>query len=159
MRDPETFKLYWVNPEDVSSAIVNESAGKEIDSYYKNVALNLQDMTTVDTRKLANTTANGTARYTTPKKVMQEYTLWLLKQNMTEYAVDSKHVVHMALSDGMNVNWPFGNSILESVFKVYKQKELLEDLIIIHVQRATERRVSHIDVGNMPTKQWHLLSV
>ena len=34
LRDPETFKLYWVNPEDVSSAIVNESAGKEIDSHY-----------------------------------------------------------------------------------------------------------------------------
>ena len=71
---------------------------------------------------------------------------------MTEYAVDSKHVVHMALSDGMNVNWPSGNSILESVFKVYKQKELLEDSIIIYrVQRAPERRVFYIDVGNMPS--------
>ena len=61
LRDPETFKLYWVNPEDVSSAIVNESAGKEIDQYIvKNIALNLQDMVAVDTRKLKNTTENGT---------------------------------------------------------------------------------------------------
>ena len=38
-----------------------------------------------------------------------------------------------------------------SVFKVYKQKELLEDSIIIYrVQRAPERRVFYIDVGNMP---------
>ena len=153
LRDPETFKLYWVNPEDVSSAIVNESAGKEIDQYImKNVALNLQDMTTVDTRKLQNTTANGTAGYTTPAKGNAGVYHGGYQQNMTEYAVDSKHVVHLALSDGMNVNWPFGNSILESVFKVYKQKELLEDSIIIYrVQRAPERRVFYIDVGNMPS--------
>ena len=38
------------------------------------------------------------------------------------------------------------------MFKVYKQKELLEDAIIIYrVQRAPERRVFYIDVGNMPT--------
>ena len=42
--------------------------------------------------------------------------------------------------------------MLESVFKVYKQKELLEDAIIIYrVQRAPERRVFYIDVGNMPS--------
>jgi hypothetical protein len=34
---------------------------------------------------------------------------------------------------------------------VYKQKELLEDSIVIYrVQRAPERRVFYIDVGNMP---------
>ena len=48
--------------------------------------------------------------------------------------------------------FPFGQSVLEQVFKVYKQKELLEDAIIIYrVQRAPERRVFYIDVGNMPT--------
>ena len=41
---------------------------KKLTHIIKNVALNLQDMTTVDTRKLANTTANGTAGYTTPAK-------------------------------------------------------------------------------------------
>jgi hypothetical protein len=42
--------------------------------------------------------------------------------------------------------------MLEPVFKVYKQKELLEDSIIIYrVQRAPERRVFYIDVGDMPT--------
>ena len=38
------------------------------------------------------------------------------------------------------------------MFKVYKQKELLEDAILIYrVQRAPERRVFYIDVGNMQT--------
>ena len=36
--------------------------------------------------------------------------------------------------------------------KVYKQKELLEDAIIIYrIQRAPERRIFYVDVGNMPS--------
>jgi hypothetical protein len=51
----------------------------------------------------------------------------------------------------METTWPFGNSILDPVFKIFKQKELLEDAIIIYrVHRAPERRVFFIDVGNMP---------
>jgi hypothetical protein len=42
--------------------------------------------------------------------------------------------------------------LLENIFKVFKQKELLEDAIIIYrVQRAPERRVFYVDVGNMPS--------
>jgi hypothetical protein len=38
------------------------------------------------------------------------------------------------------------------VFKVFKQKELLEDAILIYrIQRAPERRIFYIDVGNMPS--------
>ena len=60
-------------------------------------------------------------------------------------------MVHMSLTEGMDHNWPFGVSILEPIFKVFKQKELLEDSIIIYrVHRAPERRVFFIDVGNMP---------
>jgi hypothetical protein len=56
------------------------------------------------------------------------------------------------LSEGLDNNYPFGNSLLENIFKVYKQKELLEDAILIYrIQRAPERRVFHIDVGNMPS--------
>jgi hypothetical protein len=67
-------------------------------------------------------------------------------------AVDAEHVVHLSLSEGMDANWPFGNSILESIYKVYKQKELLEDSVIIYrVQRAPERRVFYIDTGSLPT--------
>ena len=154
IRDPETYKLYWVNPEDVSKAIVNESTGKEIDQYImKNVSLNVQDLVVVDTRKLNNTTANGTSGYTTPAKGNAGIYNGGMSGSTsnTEYAVDASNVIHIALSDGMSVNWPFGISILESIFKVYKQKELLEDSIIIYrVQRAPERRVFYVDVGNMP---------
>jgi len=67
-------------------------------------------------------------------------------------AINAEHVLHLSLSEGLDNNYPFGNSLLESIFKVYKQKELLEDAIIIYrTQRAPERRVFYIDVGNMPS--------
>jgi len=68
-----------------------------------------------------------------------------------EFGIDSDHIVHLSMTEGMDNNWPFGTSILDSIFKIYKQKELLEDAIIIYrVQRAPERRVFYIDTGNMP---------
>ena len=73
-------------------------------------------------------------------------------QDANETAIDAEHVVHLSMSEGLDQNFPFGNSLLESIFKVYKQKELLEDAIIIYrVQRAPERRVFYVDVGNMPS--------
>jgi hypothetical protein len=72
--------------------------------------------------------------------------------NQKENAINSEHMIHLSLSEGLDQNFPFGNSLLENVFKVYKQKELLEDAILIYrIQRAPERRVFHIDVGNMPS--------
>lgn len=67
-------------------------------------------------------------------------------------------VVRFSLNDDMSDQAPFGQSVLSSVYRVQKQKELLEDAIVIYrVQRAPERRVFYIDVGKMPpqrTKQY-----
>ncbi len=69
---------------------------------------------------------------------------------MNEATLDAKHVVHCSLNEGLDVFWPFGRSILEQIYKVYKQKELLEDAILIYrVSRAPERRVFKIDVGQL----------
>jgi len=66
--------------------------------------------------------------------------------------------VRFTLNDDMSDQAPFGESVLSSVYRVQKQKELLEDAIVIYrVQRAPERRVFYIDVGKMPpqrTKQY-----
>ena len=71
---------------------------------------------------------------------------------MNETCLDAKHVVHLSLNEGLDTFWPFGKSILENIWKVFKQKELLEDSILIYrVQRAPERRIFKIDVGNMPS--------
>jgi hypothetical protein len=45
---------------------------------------------------------------------------------------------------------PFGESVLEKVFKVWRQMTLLEDSVIVYrVIRAPERRIYYIDVGNL----------
>jgi hypothetical protein len=73
-------------------------------------------------------------------------------ENQNQYAIDARHVIHISMSEGLDNNYPFGNSLMESIFKVFKQKELLEDAILIYrIQRAPERRVFYIDVGNMPS--------
>ncbi len=65
--------------------------------------------------------------------------------------VDAKEVVRFTLNDDMSDTAPFGESVLRPVYRAHKQKELLEDAIIIYrVQRAPERRVFYIDVGKMP---------
>lgn len=45
---------------------------------------------------------------------------------------------------------PFGESILERVFTVWRQMTLLEDAVVIYrVVRAPERKIYYIDVGNL----------
>lgn len=74
-------------------------------------------------------------------------------QNSNE-AVDTftaDQVIRFTLNDEMSESAPFGESILRAVYRAYKQKELLEDAIIIYrIQRAPERRVFHVDVGKLP---------
>jgi hypothetical protein len=49
---------------------------------------------------------------------------------------------------------PFGESVLRPVYRSHKQKELLEDSVLIYrIQRAPERRVFYIDVGKMPPQR------
>lgn len=75
----------------------------------------------------------------------------------TEF-VDANQFIRFTLNNDMSQIAPFGESILASVYRAHKQKEMLEDAIIIYrVVRAPERRVFYIDVGKMPaqrTKQY-----
>jgi hypothetical protein len=165
VRDPENFKLYWVDMVKVIKVIVNESEGKLPEQYViKDLNINLQNLTVAqktNTDFAANPTTGlggtgggggaGGGGYTVPSMPYNtsgsRFTL-----GQAESAIDSNHIVHLSLTEGLDRFWPFGQSILENVFKVYKQKELLEDAILIYrVQRAPERRMFKIDVGNMPS--------
>lgn len=74
-------------------------------------------------------------------------------QHETEI-VSAKEIVRFSLNDDMSDTQPFGESVLRPVYRSHKQKELLEDAIIIYrVQRAPERRVFYIDVGKMPPQR------
>lgn len=162
VRDPETFKLYWVDMTKVMKVIVNESEGKEPEQYViMDINPNLQNLsvaqkTTSDFNVSGGTGLGGTGGgaasqgYTVPSSQNTSGSRFSLGIN--EQAIDAKHVVHLSLTEGLDRFWPFGQSILENIFKVFKQKELLEDAILIYrVQRAPERRVFKIDVGNMPS--------
>ena len=49
---------------------------------------------------------------------------------------------------------PLGDSILDRIYRPWKQLQLLEDAIIIYrIVRAPERRIFYIDIGNMPSSK------
>ena len=155
VRDPETYKWFWSEMNRVSKVVVNESAGKVPEIYYiRDLQPNLQNDTITRPPGPNDTYAfapymGGSRSYTAGGETFSPNTRFGAGTN--EFPVEAEHVVHLSLTEGLDVNWPFGVSILEGIFKVFKQKELLEDsLLIYRVQRAPERRVFHIDVGNMP---------
>ena len=160
IRDPETFEMMWVDMSKVMRIIVNESEGKRPEQYViRDINPNFQSLsiaqkTTTDYMTNPVTgTISGSANYTMPNggagggvgnsRFMTA---------MNETCIDAKHVVHISLNEGLDVFWPFGRSVLEQIYKVFKQKELLEDSVLIYrVARAPERRIFKIDVGNMPS--------
>lgn len=161
IRDPETQKWFYVDPGKVTKIIVNESEGKKPEQYIiKDINPNFESLvvtqltTSIKSQSTGNSSGSGAGPFTGGKGVSGSYPTsnqnrFSLDQG--EYAIDANHVIHLSLSEGLDNNFPFGNSLLENIFKTYKQKELLEDAILIYrIQRAPERRVFHIDVGNMP---------
>jgi hypothetical protein len=156
LRDPETFKLYYTEMFKVVKVIVNESEGKEPEQYViKDLNINFQNLTATalsssDTFINHPQVGGPSGSYTQPQTPYSGGSRFSHAQN--EAVLDAEHVVHISLTEGLDLNWPFGTSVLESIFKIFKQKELLEDAIIIYrIQRAPERRIFKIDVGNMPT--------
>ena len=165
VRDPETFEMMWVDMVKVARVIVNESEGKRPEQYIiRDINPNFQNMsvaqkTTSDYYVSRATNGGSQNNYSSPGGGgagggtgnggvgNSRFT-----QAMNETCIDARHVVHLSLNEGLDYFWPFGQSILENIFKVYKQKELLEDSVLIYrVQRAPERRIFKIDVGNMPS--------
>jgi len=163
LRDPETKKLFHVDPAKLTRIIVNESEGKKPEQYIiKDVNLNFKDLVATTPHITQGTTGSPTA--SSPGATYQTGGARGMVGGVNvppgsrfsiedgEMAIDAQHVLHLSLSEGLDNNYPFGNSLLETIFKVFKQKELLEDAIIIYrVQRAPERRVFYVDVGNMPS--------
>jgi len=156
IRDPENFKLLWVEMGKVVKVIVNEADGKKPEQYVvKDLSPNFQNLTatqvnTSDVSVNHPQVGGSSGAYVQPKNPYSGGSRFTHAQN--ESTINAEHVVHLTLTEGLDFSWPFGNSVLENVFKVFKQKELLEDAIIIYrVQRAPERRIFYIDVGNMPS--------
>ena len=161
IRDPETQKWSWIETNQVIKVIVNESEGKKPEQYViKDLAPNFVNLVATQITPNINPRQGGggpqpVGGYTgqgAGSKSGGSSSGSRFGLQMTEHAINAEHIIHLSLSEGLDNNYPFGNSLLENVYKVYKQKELLEDAILIYrISRAPERRVFTIDVGNMPS--------
>ena len=166
IRDPETQSWLYIDPAKVDKIIVNESEGKKPEQYVIrdwNPNLEKLNATAINPSNVHGGGSQFGGSYGTGQggaggsrgmvgAFPTSTNASRFTQNQNQYTIDSEHVIHLSMSEGLDNNYPFGNSLLESIFKVFKQKELLEDAIIIYrVQRAPERRVFYIDVGNMPS--------
>ena len=160
IRDPENQKWNYVDPANLIKVIVNESEGKKPEQYIvKDLAPNFESL--VSTQITTNMNPRNFGGAAGPASGYLNSGSGTkggspggnrFGINFKENAIDAEHMIHLSLSEGLDNNYPFGNSLLENIYKVYKQKELLEDAILIYrIQRAPERRVFHIDVGNMPS--------
>lgn len=148
-RDPETFELYNIHPSMVHAAIIDENKFEILGWVVKGFKINLPN------HEFVNDSGGAYEQLRT-----------VLGQSPTSAnakIIPAEDIVHLTLSEGKfsgigsddqasnayASRWPFGDSILENMYKTFKQRELLEDAILIHrMQRAPTRRVWYINVGN-----------
>ena len=157
VRDPETSKWLFIDPALVESIFVDRQQGKKIIAYaVRDLVVNEEALVASDQTQFgSNLVGQGT---NTLQNNIDPQTIGggayspnfnSSIQNLT--LVKAEYMVHLSLSEGLDANWPFGTSFLESVYKPYRQKSLLEDAMLIYrIQRAPERRVFYIDTGELP---------
>ena len=158
IRDPENYELYWVDPANITKVLVNESEGKKKEIYFvKNLDPIFEEQIATQVAPLhgrpfgSGQAMNAGIMSPVNNTAAGSYVTGASMDADQGIPVSAEHIVHVSLTEGMDNAWPFGQSILDPIFKVFKQKELLEDSILIYrVHRAPERRVFFIDVGNMP---------
>jgi hypothetical protein len=166
VRDPENQTWMYIDPQKVDKIIVNESEGKKPEQYMiRDFNPNLETLATTAIQpsnqhgggsQFGGSYGTGQGGAGGSRGMVGSFPTTAnssrFSENQNQYAIDARHVIHISMSEGLDNNFPFGNSLMESIFKVFKQKELLEDAILIYrIQRAPERRVFYIDVGNMPS--------
>lgn len=130
-RKSDTSKWEYIHPKNVVAAIVDE-----------------RDMTKVLGWQIRKDTKTPNSPYNAPVGHYGTFSQELVD------TVPADQIVWFSLNDDISDAAPFGESILRAVYRAQKQKELLEDAIIIYrIQRAPERRVFYIDVGKMPPQR------
>jgi hypothetical protein len=131
IRHKETLKWEYIHPKNVVAAIVDE-----------------RDLTRVVGWQIRRETKTPNSPYNQPVGHFGSYSTELVDT----YSADE--IIRFTLNDDISESAPFGESVLRAVYRAQKQKELLEDAILIYrIQRAPERRVFYIDVGKMPPQR------
>lgn len=147
-RDPETFELYNVHPSLVHAAIVDENKFQIIAWVVKGFKINLPNLELVNNSAgayeqlrtvLGQSPTSANAKIIPAEDMIQ---ITLNEGKLSGVGSDDQ------TSNAYASRWPFGDSVLENMYKTFKQRELLEDSILIHrMQRAPTRRVWYINVG------------
>lgn len=161
IRDPETLRWLPVYHANVEGILVNEGKGKALEVFkIKDLDFNAPGLMATEvpgayqgsTFPSIPNAAYSNINYN--NKLITAGGKNRFDKGINTAHVLAEHVIHISMNNGQDVNWPFGSSILERVFKVFKQKELLEDSILIYrIQRAPERRVFYVDVGDLPEQK------
>ena len=127
-----TYKKWeWISSSDVTGAWVSDQDVTEIAGY--------------QIRKFSKTPNGVGAPGHQSQQNYTSYGTTIQTENLSK-----DEIVVFSINDDMSDSAPFGESVLRTAYKTHKQKELLEDAIIIYrIQRAPERRVFYIDVGKM----------
>lgn len=133
IRDPKNpAKWEFVHPKNVLAAVVDVNDVTNIVGW----------QILVDTKKAQS------------NQMAPAFSGGVSSQQQSYDIIPADKIVRFTLNDDMSDAAPFGESILRCVYRSYKQKELLEDSIVIYrIQRAPERRVFYIDVGKMPPQR------
>ena len=88
------------------------------------------------------------------KMASQSVNFSLTSGSSEAYTVENftkDEVIRFGLHDDMSDEAPFSLSILRFAYKTFKQKQMLEDSILIHrIQHAPEKRVFRLELGNTP---------
>ena len=154
IRDPETFELQKVNIYDVLGVVADELRNP---THYiiRNVDLNVplkvatsskDDVTTQNMLNTINTNFSAGSFLQGSRNLSNDPT-----NDQTTLPVEAKHIMHISLNVDNMFLFPFGLSTLEKVYKVYIQKMLLQDCVLLYrIKNATEKLVFNIPVGNIP---------
>jgi len=131
LRHKETQKWEYIHSKNIVAAIVDD-----------------RDMTRVVGWQIKRDTKVPNSPYNQPVGHFGNYS----NELVDTFPADD--IIWFTLNDDIAETAPFGESVLRAVYRAQKQKELLEDAILIYrIQRAPERRVFYIDVGKMPPQR------
>lgn len=160
IRDPETYELNKVNIYDVLGVVVDDLKNP---THYliKNVDLNIPAkiatssesdiatkniMNTINTNFANVSNANG---MTSSSQYLNQSSGQI--DDNSKIPVEAKHIIHLSLNVDDILLYPFGCSILENIYKVYIQKMLLQDCVLLmRMKNAPDKMVYKIPVGHIP---------
>lgn len=156
VRDPDTNALMKVNPYDVVGVVVGnlkEPRYYIIKNVDMNAPLKVVNMALNDAGGKAaiqsfNNLGGGYANNARPSPIQQQ-TGYNANNNLV--AISAENIVHLSTNVDNITLFPFGLSVLENVYKLYIQKMLLQDCVLMYrIKNAPDRLVFKIPVGNVP---------